>query len=253
MLVTGTTSPSTNALAHCFTYGKRSSQFHTSDVCKRLNHLYLWLWLWLVCFKLLCRCWWMKPPAVGFPPVCGGCHAWAEAGWLHSLPCVAVSPGGARWVHPGGQQLHRALSRHLCGDQNGIWQPTEQICVANRNWQWRQWLQENKHKYRGTATTWYYGKDGRWTIELTQAIKHKPAAQGIPQLGREDGQSTPSLALESWYAVRAANCQHRKRWSVQGMALVGAILPRWEIARTLFEPPAYQLYNCQLVALQIFG
>lgn len=86
MLVTGTTSPSTNALAHCFTYGKISSQFHTSDACKRLNHLYLWLWLWLVVLSSLCRCWWMKPPGVGFPTVCGRCRAWVEAGWLHPLP-----------------------------------------------------------------------------------------------------------------------------------------------------------------------
>lgn len=35
------------------------------------------------------------------------------------------------------------------------------------------------------------------TIKLTQAIKHNPAAQGNLQLGREGGQNTPFLVLET--------------------------------------------------------
>lgn len=78
MLVTGTTSPSTNALAHCFTYGKRSSQFHTSDVCKRLNHLYLWLWLWLVVLSS-----------------CAGVDGWRHWEWGFPL-CVVGAVLGQR-------------------------------------------------------------------------------------------------------------------------------------------------------------
>lgn len=91
MLMTGTTSPSTNALAHCFMYDVRSSRLPTLDVCKGLNHLSLWLWVCLVCCKLSGRCWWMKGGrGMGFPGVCGGCDAWVAT---LIATCVHASRG----------------------------------------------------------------------------------------------------------------------------------------------------------------
>jgi len=82
---------------------------------------------------------------------------------------------------------------------------------------------------------------------------HRPAAQRIPQLGREDRQRTPFLGLESRSHSDGRELPAQKERVSSGDGAGDGLLRSWETAKTCFEPAAWKLYKCRPVALQIFG
>lgn len=126
------------------------------------------------------------------------CDALAGAGCCtHSH----ISRGWQRNSH--GQQQYRAASWSLWLGQNRIRQPAEQIYVANRNRHQRQYLQENKYKYKGTAKMRYYGKEGSWAIGMTQAQKETIDLGDDAGEGKGPSSASTSHLLKEWCSLRA--------------------------------------------------
>lgn len=115
--------------------------------------------------------------------------------------CSHISRGWQRNSHR--QQLFRAASWSLWLGQNRIRQPTEQICIANRNRHRRQYLQENKHKYKDTAKMRYYGEEGSWAIGMTQAQKETIDLGDDAGEGKGPSSASTSHLLKEWCSLRA--------------------------------------------------